>query len=194
VNNNNNKPTPTVTLTSSLNPSTVGASVTFTATVTGSGPIPTAAVSFLDGATTLATVTPSGSVAKYTTTALTAGKHWITASYAGDANYNPAQSSVLTQTVVQTTPTVTLTSSLNPSTVGASVTFTATVTGYGPIPTAAVSFLDGTTTLATVMPSGGVAKYTTTALTAGTHSITASFVGGANYNAATSSVLTQTVN
>ena len=114
--------------------------------------------------------------------------------YGGNSSYNTAKSSVLIQTVNPTTPTVALTSSLNPSTVGASVTFTATLSGSGALPAAAVTFLDGTTTLGTVTPSGGVATFTTTALASGSHSILASFVGGTNYYPAKSSVVTQTVN
>ena len=188
------KTTPTVSVASSLNPSTYGASVTFTANVSGSGGTPTGTVTFLDGTTTLGTGTLGSGSAKFMTNALGVGAHSITASYGGDTNFNTAKSGVLTQTVNKSTPTVTLISSLNPSTVGASVTFTATVTGAGLTPTAAIAFLDGTTTLATVSPSSGVSKYTTTTLTAGSHSMTASFVGGPEYNAAKSSVLTQTVN
>jgi hypothetical protein len=68
------------------------------------------------------------------------------------------------------------------------------LSGSGALPAAAVTFLDGTTTLGTVTPSGGVATFTTTALASGSHSILASFVGGTNYYPAKSSVVTQTVN
>jgi uncharacterized delta-60 repeat protein len=96
--------------------------------------------------------------------------------------------------------TTTLTSSLNPSTSGQSVTFTATVTtGYSyDTPTGTVSFYDGTTLLGsgTLSTANGVATatFTTAALAAGTHSITATYNGDANDLSSTSAALTQTVN
>jgi hypothetical protein len=188
------KTTPTVSVTSSLNPSNYGSSVTFTAVVSGSGGTPTGTVTFLNGTTTLGTGTLSSGSAKFATASLGGGSNSITASYSGDTNFNAATSSVLTQTVNKTTPTVTLTSNLNPSTYGNSVTFTAVLAGSGAAPAAAVTFLDGTTTLGTVTPSNGTATYTTTALKGGSHSITAAFAGSTNYNPATSAVLTETVN
>jgi len=72
-------------LVSSLNPSLVGQSITFTATVTGASP--TGTIQFKDGAGNLgAPVTMTGAVATLTTSALTQGTHPITAVYSGDAN------------------------------------------------------------------------------------------------------------
>ena len=94
-----------------------------------------------------------------------------------------------------TTTTTTLTSSANPSKTGVSVTFKATVTGPYGTPSGTVVFKDGTTTLGTVTLSGGVASYSTAALTKGTHTIAASFTGAAGTNfAASSGSLTQTEN
>jgi hypothetical protein len=87
-----------------------------------------------------------------------------------------------------------LTSSLNPSQVGQSVTFTATVTSSSGTPTGSVTFLDGATVLATVGLSGGVATFTTSTLTLGSHSITASYSGSATLAASVSPVLNQAVN
>ena len=88
----------------------------------------------------------------------------------------------------------TLVSSLNPSTVGQAVTFTATVTSSAGTPTGTVTFTDGATVLATVPLSGGTAAFTTSSLAAGTHTITASYGGSAGFAASTSPALTQTVN
>ncbi len=93
-----------------------------------------------------------------------------------------------------TTSATALTSSLNPSTVGQSVTFTATVTGTGGTPTGTVTFKDGTTTLGTGTLAGGVATFTTTALTQGSHPITAMYNGDPTFAVSTSTVLTQVVN
>ena len=90
--------TPTTTaLASSVNPSTFGASVTFTATVSPSAA--TGTVTFKDGATTLGTGTLSGGTATYSTSGLTTGDHSITAEYGGDGSYAASTSSALTQTV-----------------------------------------------------------------------------------------------
>jgi hypothetical protein len=88
---------------------------------------------------------------------------------------------------------VALTSSLNPSNFGQSVTFTATVTGVSP--TGTVTFKDGVTVLGTGTLNGsGQATFTTSSLSVGSHSITAVYSGDVNNAAATSAVLTQVVN
>ena len=88
-------------ITSSNNPSKLGQSVTFTATVTaatGTTP-PTGNVVFSDGATVLGTVALAGNgKASLTTSALTSGSHSVTAAYAGDSGHG-ASSASLTQTV-----------------------------------------------------------------------------------------------
>ena len=118
------KGTPSVTLASSQNPSTPAASVTFTATLSAGA---TGTVTFMDGTTVLGTGTVSGSAASFLTTTLSVGTHSITAQYGGDTNNNSAVSSPLSQVVNLASAAITLTSSLNPSISGVSVTFTATL-------------------------------------------------------------------
>lgn len=96
----------TTTLTSSVNPSGPGEFVTFTATVTGAGPVPTGTVSFYDGATLLATVAVSSGVATFTIGTLTPGTHPMTAVYGGDANYAGSASAILNQLVTNPVPTL----------------------------------------------------------------------------------------
>jgi Bacterial Ig-like domain (group 3) len=181
-------------LVSSVNPSAYGASVTFTATVTGSGGTPTGTVTFKDGAATLGTGTLNGSgQATLSTSSLAAGSHSITAVYGGDSNFTTSTSPVLTQVVGQNAASVALTSSVNPSTLGQAVTFTATVTSSGGTPTGTVTFKDGSTVIGTTALSGNTATLTISSLTAGTHSITASYGGDANFSAATSAALSQSV-
>jgi YVTN family beta-propeller protein len=96
-----------------------------------------------------------------------------------------------TLTITQATPVVTLTSSLNPSTYGSSVTFTAAL----PLNAAGtVTFTDGTTTLGTATIASGQATLTTSTLAIATHAITAQYAGDTNYNSATSATLSQVVN
>src|SRR5215467_3422147 len=112
-------------LQSSSNPSIPGQSVTLTATVTpssGSG-TPAGAVTFTDGSTTLGTGNlDSAGRATYSTSSLTLGTHSITASYAGDTNFQASASATLSQVVSQAASATTLKSSVNPSAIGQSVT------------------------------------------------------------------------
>jgi hypothetical protein len=88
-----------------------------------------------------------------------------------------------------------VTSSLNPSTFGTAVTFMATVqpATLG-TPTGKVTFKDGTATLGAGTLSGRKAKFTTSSLAKGNHSITAVYGGDATFTGSTSPVLIQIVN
>ena len=186
-------------LVSSVNPSVFGQSVTFTATVTVVAPgggTPTGTVTFKDGTTTLGTGTLSSGSASFNTSSLAVGSHSITATYGGSTSFSAGTSSAVSQTVNKAVSTTVVVSSLNPSTAGQSVIFTASVTAVAPgagSPTGTVTFKDGTTTLGTGTLSSGSATFTTSSLTAGSHSITASYGGDGNFNASTSSTLTQSV-
>ncbi|PSH04763.1 MAG: hypothetical protein CXZ00_05165 [Acidobacteria bacterium] len=142
-------------------------------------------MTFRDG-DTLGTATVSNGTATYTTSAFPGGSNIITASYSGDLNYSPATSATLTVTVT----TVTLASSNQSVGYGTPVTFTATIP---PNATGTVLFQDSGTTLGTGVASGGIATFTTSSLTVGQHSITASCSGDSNYSGATSANLLQLV-
>src|SRR5262249_6063519 len=188
--------TPTTTaLASTLNPSTFGQAVTFTATVTpSSGSVtPSGTVTFKDGAATLGSSSLDASgIATFTTSTLAAGSHSITAAYGGSAAFGASTSPVLMETVNQAPTTTSLSSSLNPSTYGQSVTFTATVTPSAA--TGTVQFLDGATLLGSSSLSGGQASFATANLAAGPHSITANYLGNSNYLGSSSPAVAQTVN
>jgi hypothetical protein len=200
-----NKAASATAVVSSVNPSASGQSVVFTATVTGpSGDaiVPTGTVNFLDGSTTLGsgTLNTSG-VGTFSTSSLASSSHSITAVYAGDANFTGSTSAVLTQVVnqpVKLVSTTSVTSSLNPSGQGQTVTFTGTVTGPTGnliVPTGTVTFMDGTSTLGTgTLNASGLATYNTSSLSTGPHSITAVYGGDSTFAGSTSGVLTQTVN
>jgi hypothetical protein len=176
-----NKVTPTVLLTSSANPTVYGGSVTFTAQTTTST---TGTMTFYDGAAIIGTGTLSGGVATFTVNSLGAGTHSITASYAGDSNYLSAVSAAVSQIVTRAPVTITVTSSLNPSSFGQSVTFTFTVAGVSGLatPTGTIAFSDGSTLLASpTLNASGVATYTTVMLSGGSHTLSAVFGGDANY-------------
>src|SRR5208282_5238981 len=87
---------------------------------------------------------------------------------------------------------VTISSSLNPSTYGSSVTLTAMVTPLAA--TGTITFKDGNTTLGTGTISGGVATFSNSKLAQGSHYLTAVYGGSAKYNGSTSLLLIQVVN
>ena len=97
-------------LNASPNPSTAGQPVTFTATVSCPGFIPTGTVTFSDGSTPLATVTLAGGTPTFSTSALALGSHNITAVYNGDINCVAGPSNTVTQIVLAVgAPTLTCT-------------------------------------------------------------------------------------
>jgi hypothetical protein len=186
----------TTTLSSSQNPSTYGQAVTFTAVVTsGLGAPPDGeTVTFKKGTTVLGTGTLGGGSASFTTSALPVGTGYIRAVYGGDSSYGGSTSKAVSHVVNKATTTTTLGSSLNPSNVGQSVTFTAKVKPqFSGTVKGSVTFYDGATVLKTVALSGGVAKFTTSTLSSGAHSMTATYNGSTNFIGSSAS-LTQTVN
>jgi hypothetical protein len=93
--------------------------------------------------------------------------------------------------------TNTLASSANPSTSGQSVTFTATVTSTtAGTPTGTVTFLDNNASLGNAANLNGsaVATFTTSALSTGSHPITALYNGDSTFAVSTSNGVTQVVN
>ena len=188
-------------LASSANPSTFGESITLTATVSAVAPgagIPAGTVHFYDGTTLLGSHALTGGVAALATTKLGPGTDSITAVYVASADYLTSTSSVVSQVVDKANTKVTLAASPNPSTSGATVTFTATVAAVAPgvgTPTGTVTFMDGATELGTgTLNSSKKATFATASLAEGTHSITAVYGGDSNFTTSTSAVLSQKVN
>ena len=166
--------------------------VTMTATVTGTSGSPTGTVTFFDGATELATVAVTTNQAIHTTTDLTAGAHSLVAVYNPTGSFLGSVSSTVAHTVTPSdTTTTTLTSSANPAVAGSDVLFTATVAGG--TPTGSVVFRNGAVTLGTVALSGASAGLTTSGLAAGTHSITAYYLGSTEEQASTSNTVSQVI-
>lgn len=90
--------------------------------------------------------------------------------------------------------TTTLSSSANPATLGAQVTFSAQVSGAFGIPTGTVNFFDASTPIGTgTVNASGVATFNTSSLSAGSHNLTASYVATGNFTNSNSSTLTQQI-
>jgi hypothetical protein len=182
------------TLTAAPDPSVFGQAITLTASVSAIPPgagTPTGTVSFFDGAALLGTGTLGGGVATLTSSSLTVGSHSLTAVYSGDADFTSSTSPVDTTTTNQADTTTALSATPDPSVLGQPVTLTATVSAVPPgsgTPTGTVSFFDGATLLGTATLSGGVATFTTSALSVGSHAFTAVYGGDSDFAGSTSPV------
>ena len=165
-----------------------GVVVTFTAPASG------ASGKFGSGATTATTNSSGVATATAFTANATAGTYRVTATVAGVAT--PASFS-LTNTQPGLHPTTTkVVTSGSPSLIDQDfVIFTATVEStYGPIPNGeTVTFYDGGIAIGTGTAAGGSATFQTSALTARTHTIKASYSGDATFKASSGTV-TQVVN
>ena len=96
-------------------------------------------------------------------------------------------------TIVKSATTTTLSSSQSTAMVGQSITFTGHVSATSGSPTGTVRFQDGSTTLGTGTVSGGVATFQTQTLAAGVHNVIAAYSGDSNFNASSSSAMSQTM-
>jgi hypothetical protein len=184
-------------LVSSLNPAPAGDSVTFTATVTSGGrPVTEGSVTFVAGSSVVDTVELDGAgQASVDMSTLPQGTHAITAVYLGTGSYDSSGGN-LTQIVnpPRAATQTTLVATPNPSLVGSTVTFTATVTSAGAaVGEGTVTLLDGTEVLgAGEVSMTGRAVFSTSALGLGSHSITARFERTGTLDASSAS-LTQVV-
>jgi hypothetical protein len=184
----------------SPNPASAGQLVTITATITpqnaGSG-TPTGTVKFDDGLTTLDTVTvDSNGVATFTSSTFTVGTHSITAVFTGSNGWTDSQDDGISLSITGNTTTL-LVSSLNPSTVGDLVTFTATTSGTsgGGTPTGSVVFtVDGNAGSPVSVDGSGQATLATNTLTQGSHSISVAFTGTGGWGSGASNTVNQQVN
>jgi hypothetical protein len=187
----------TVSVSTSPAPSGLNQPMTFTATVGAAAPAagtPGGTVRFFDGTTLLGSSTLSEGSASFTTAGLTAGVHTIEARYAGDASFEAGSGSA-THTVngAAATPSITIASSRNPSSVGQSVTLTATLGMSAGAVSGTVQFYDGATLLGTSPIVSGAARFTTTAFAAGSHAITVRYLGTESAPPAISGVFVQAV-
>ncbi|HET9281541.1 MAG TPA: Ig-like domain repeat protein [Candidatus Angelobacter sp.] len=191
--------TPTTTaLGSDTSNGVLGNAVTFTATVahaTGAT-APTGTVTFDDGVVSIgSTAVDAQGTATLQTSGLGVGSHNVTAIYSGDSTYAASTSTAVAVAVRGPTTLALATSAANP-TVGANVTFTATLTTTGSqaAPTGTVTYKDGATTLGqSSFANSDVTTFQTAALALGPHTITAQYAGDGTFVGSTSSVITVTV-
>jgi hypothetical protein len=178
--NASSSPTDTLKLSVSNTTAVYGQRIVLFTQVTGNvSAAPTGTVTFLDGSTVIGSAPLSQSSA-YVVVTLAVGKHQISATWAGDSNWPPAQSAVIALTVNRA---VTVTVLTNFGTAWTAVV-TARLPGAG-TPTGSVQFVDTVTqaVLATVALSGGVA---TAALDSVTDPVQAVYSGDTNFEPSTS--------
>jgi len=159
---------PTLSVTTSGSPSSFGSAVAVTVTISSG---PTGAVTFYDASTAIGTGTLNGTTATLTTSSLTAGSHTITANWPGNSSYSAVTSSAITQVVNKVTPTITW---ATPAAIAYGTALSATQ-------------LDASSSVAgsfSYSPAAG------TVLTAGSHTIMATFTptNTTNYATATGTV------
>jgi uncharacterized protein (TIGR03118 family) len=150
---------------------------------------PTGMVTFLDGSTRLGTAPLVNGSASVNAVFANTGIHPITAQYSGDRVFLPRHDVI----PMQVTGLATMSTLIAPANAapGSTVTLTATINSAGGIPTGQVAFLDGTTNLGTSPLNGaGVAALRINTLTAGTHTLTASYSGDEKFDISTSAATT----
>ena len=176
---------------------TVNQPVTIAVTVTSASPnvgfTPTGNVTVTDGAVSCVVALPATSCQL---TPVTAGTKTLGASYSGDSLFIASAGS--TDLVVdKAATTAVVLSAPNPAERGELVILRADVFDVptGPAdPTGTVEFLDGANVIGTgALNPAGVATASLNFLVAGNHSLTARYVGDANFNVGVSPAITQTV-
>jgi len=184
----------TTVITSATSPIVAGQPTVFVATLTtaASAPVTCGTVNFyINGSSTAipATLDAVLGTATITTSNVIAPSTTISTVYAGSTSGASCSNAAFTASSTSTTFTVsqtivTLTASNTTPNLNQSITLAATVTSplsNGPF-TGTITFLDGKSTLTSVVVnSSGVATFTTSSLAAGTHSLTASYAGDPNY-------------
>jgi hypothetical protein len=195
----------TSVLSSPTNPSLVGQPVTLIASVAVIAPStgsPTGTVRFDDGGSPITACTSqplSSGTASCVIAFGTAAVHPLTATYSGDADFASSTSASVPQSVGAAATAITTASSANPAVTGQPVIYTASVSRAAPSTGAAegtVTFTDNgipITGCVAVTASAGLATCTVSYLLPGTHSIIATFNGGADDLASTAPALTEAV-
>ncbi len=174
----------------------VNLSATVSVTSPGAG-IPTGTVTFYNGATAIGTGTLNSSgVASTSVASLPVGSDSLSATYVPSGiDFLASSSTNVGYTVNKAATTTTLTASTTSSAFGTSVSLSAKVAVTSPgsgtaatAPTGTVTFLDGTSVIATVnLPGNGLATVTVSGFQAGAQSLTATYSGDGNFAGSTTS-------
>lgn len=189
---------------SPLTPSTYGAPLTLSASVspasTPAHGTPSGSVVFTDTTTNTAVAASalsSTASASATLNALSAGTHTFTCTYSGDTIYAASACAPRSLTVAPASTTIALSAAPNPAYTNQTVSLTATVTSStGVAPTGTVAFFDGASTAplgSSPVGSGGIATLPYTGFTVGTHPLTAVYTPSANFITSTSAAFNEII-
>jgi hypothetical protein len=154
-------------------------------------------ITFYDGTKNICNIPVIGAVSCPASagSGFTAGQHTLTAVYSGDATHAASTSAPVIVTVLAAATTAAaLNSSLNPAATGQAVTFIAGFTSPYATPSGAVNFYDSGVLIGSgVIDASGSASFTTSSLTMGTYSISASFAGSSNFQGSASAPMSQVI-
>jgi uncharacterized delta-60 repeat protein len=166
---------------------------TLTATLTSGAPVSGKTISFKVNGTSVGSATTDTNGIATLSGVNIAGRNvgtypnLVQATFTGDATYIGSNSTG-PLTVNKAATTTNVTSSPNPSGAGQSVTFTATVSSSAGTPTGNLQFkVDGSSSGISplALDGSGVASFSTSSLSVGTHTITADYNGDSNFNTST---------
>lgn len=192
----------TLVVTPSTTAPTLGTTVPVTATLTATATnqsLPTGTITFLvDGVATSyqPLVSGSPSTATYIIPALTSGAHTISGTYSGDTYYAGVNSAAVPVTVAKIATSTAVTTSSTSLASGVPLQVSATITAasnIGTLPTGTVTFaLDGVSAGSATVVNGtsSTATIAASALTPGTHTLTATYGGDTNYSTSVSTATT----
>ena len=174
--------TPTSGVADGITITVAPSSTTFTTTPTGTLSLT------IDGTTAASALALANGSATYTFTSTTVGAHTIVAAYSGDTNYATSTSTlVLTTGGLQATATTLSAATSSPvagvaDTISIAVTPAASTTTIKPTGSVSV-VVDGITSSVALV--NGVASYSFTSTTAGSHVIAATYSGDSSFSAST---------
>ncbi len=137
--------------------------------------------------TSPATVTTTAATAGFTSSSLSLGSHTVGIQYSGDSRYAPITATPVSLFVYDPTSSIALLSDTSTYPVQTPITLTATI----PQPNASglVNFYDEASLIGSArlnQPTANTAQLTLPSLPAGTHTLSAQYLGDAQYNASTS--------
>jgi hypothetical protein len=174
-----------------------GTSVTMTAAVScpNNSGSPYGTIQFFYGGKIMTGVHMQNGQAELSYDKLPGGSNLITAKYLGSSDCKATESAPVTQVVEPAaTATTALNTAPNPSVAGQKVAMIASVTSGSGKPFGAVQFFDGAKLIAGANLNGsGNAMLDYGGFTAGTHTITAKYLGNADYSSSASPPITQEV-
>ena len=196
-------PAITTVLSASPSPASIGQTITLSATVSSASAILSpATITFSDGALTLGTVLlPANGIATLPVSTLSLGMHPLSATlHSGTPDVVRSVSKVLNVQVNGLPATLTLAASPAPTALATSpVTLSAALVPAAPLTPGAtlggtVTFFDGSLPLGVAtLSADGQASLITTTLTAGTHTLTASFSGNTVFSSTPATAITETI-